>query len=318
MQVPGSGLPTMLQCIPYNGPDAAPLWFVDLCQPTDEDLAEATRRLGFAIPDRAGIGEIEFSSRIRFEGEALVLNLPRFQYEEAHVVAPLGFVVSEHALVVQREYAVQALDTLQAELASHPASGSADLFLRIIERIVDRLADLLESLETTMSDASRDAFNRGKGRRATRQLEAMLYDVGQMGRRIGALHNTLHGLLRMITFLDEASPQGFSDEDMRKRIKLIHKDLTSLSEFEQQLGDRIEFLLDSVLGLINMDQNEVMKVMAIASVVGIPPTVLVGVWGMNFASMPELHWHHGYALALGAIALSIVVPLVWFRRRGWL
>jgi len=308
----------MLQCIPYHGPTASPLWFVDLCQPTDADLAEATRRLGFAIPDRAGIGEIEFSSRIRFEGDALVLNLPRFQYEEAHVVAPLGFVVSPHALVVQREYAVQALDTLPAELASHPASGSADLFLRIVERIVDRLADLLESLETTMSDASRDAFNRGKGRRATRQLERMLYDVGQMGRRIGALHNTLHGLLRMITFLDEATPEGFSSEDARKRIKLIHKDLTSLSEFEQQLGDRIEFLLDSVLGLINMDQNEVMKVMAIASVVGIPPTVLVGVWGMNFAAMPELHWHYGYALALGAIGLSIIVPLVWFRRRGWL
>jgi magnesium transporter len=308
----------MLQCIPYNGPDASPLWFVDLCQPTDADLAEATRRLGFAIPDRAGIGEIEFSSRIRYEGEALVLNLPRFQYEQAHVVAPLGFVVAPHALVVQREYPVEALESLHAELATQPAGGSADLFLRIVERIVDRLADLLESLETTMSDASRDAFNRGKGRRATRQLERMLYDVGQMGRRIGALHNTLHGLLRMITFLDEATPAAFSADDLRKRVKLIHKDLTSLSEFEQQLGDRIEFLLDSVLGLINMDQNEVMKVMAIASVVGIPPTVLVGVWGMNFASMPELHLHHGYAIALGAIALSIVVPLVWFRRRGWL
>jgi len=73
-----------------------------------------------------------------------------------------------------------------------------------------------------------------------------------------------------------------------------------------------------VLGLINMDQNEVMKVMAVASVVGIPPTVLVGIWGMNFAAMPELHWHFGYAIALAVIGLSIVLPLLWFKRRGWL
>lgn len=308
----------MLQCVPYAGPDASPLWYADLCQPTDEELADASRRLGFAIPDRAGIGEIEFTSRIRYEGEALVLNLPRFQYEAEHVVAPLGFVVAPRALVIQREYAIEALSTIQADLASHPATGSVDLFLRIIERIVDRLADLLESLESGMSETSREAFSQSKQRRATRHLERMLNEVGQMGRRIGALHNTLHGLLRLVTFLDEVAPEGFADEATKKRLKLIHKDLASLSDFEQQLGDRIEFLLDSVLGLINMDQNEVMKVMAIASVVGIPPTVLVGVWGMNFARMPELHWHYGYAIALGAIALSIVVPLVWFRRRGWL
>jgi len=308
----------MQQCISYTGPDTSPQWYVDLCQPSADELADASRKLGFDIPDKTRIGEIEFSSRIRYEGEALVLNLPRFQYESEHVVGPLGFVVAPQALVIQREYAIEAIDDLEADLAEHPPTGSVDLFLRIIERIVDRLADLLESLESTMSEASREAFKRSGDRKATRHLERMLHEVGQMGRRIGALHNTLHGLLRMITFLDEATPEGFDGEEVRKRIKLIHKDLNSLSEFEQQLGDRIEVLLDSVLGLINMDQNEVMKVMAIASVVGIPPTVLVGVWGMNFAYMPELHWHHGYAIAVGAITLSIIVPLAWFRRRGWI
>lgn len=83
------------------------------------------------------------------------------------------------------------------------------------------------------------------------------------------------------------------------------------------MDDRIEFLLDSVLGMINMDQNNVMKVMAVASVVGIPPTVLVGIWGMNFSYMPELKGHDHYFWALGIIALSVVVPLAWFRKRGW-
>ena len=299
-----------------GGTAPASLW-VDLCQPTPEELAQASQRVGFAIPDRAGISEIEFSSRVRVEGEALVLNLPRFQYETEHVVGPLGFVVAPHALVVQREHRIDALEGMEAELAKQPCQGSADLFLRMIEHIVDRLADLLESLESTMSEFSRQAFNHPKGKRASRRLEKMLHEVGTMGRRIGAFHNTLHGMLRMMSYLDETTPEWFG-ADAPKRIKLVVKDLTSLSEFEQQLGERNEFLLDSVLGLINMDQNEVMKVMAVASVVGIPPTVLVGVWGMNFASMPELHWHYGYAIALAAVGLSIVVPLLWFRRRGWI
>ncbi len=301
--------------------DAAPggratVW-VDLCQPTPEELAQATQQVGFTIPDRAGISEIEFSSRVRLEGEALVLNLPRFHYEAAQLVAPLGFVVAPHALVVQREHAVDAFSALETGLEKHPCVGPADLFLRMIERIVDYLADQLESLESRMSEFSREAFNKRKGRRAPRRLEGMLHEVGVMGRHIGTLHNTLHGLLRMMNYLDESAPSWFG-ADAHKRIKLVLKDITSLSEFEQQLGDRNEFLLDSVLGLINMDQNEVMKVMAVASVVGIPPTVLVGIWGMNFATMPELHLHFGYAIALGIIVLSIVVPLLWFKRRGWL
>jgi len=307
----------MLRCQSLGGSGPSPAQYVDLCQPTPEELAQASGLVGFAIPDRAGISEIEFSSRVRFVGEALVLNLPRFQYEAAHVVAPLGFVISPHALVVQREYAIDALATLDAELGKYGCTGAVDLFLRVIEHIVDALADLLESLESAMSEASRQAFNHPKDRHATRHLERMLNDVGAMGRRIGALHNTLHGLLRMVNFLDEAMPAWFGGEDVRKRIKLIHKDLASLSEFEQQLGDRIEFLLDSVLGLINMDQNEVMKVMAVASVVGIPPTVLVGIWGMNFANMPELHWHHAYFWGLAVIGLSILAPLAWFKKRGW-
>lgn len=306
----------MLQCRPIAPDAATPSLWVDLCQPTREELAQASQQLGFAIPDRAGISEIEFSSRVRVEGQALILNLPRFQYAVDHVVAPLGFVVTPQALVVQREHTLAMLDGLEADLARRPCTGAADLFLRVIEHIVDQLADQLESLESTMSEFSRQAFNHPKGRRASRRLEGMLHEVGMMGRRISAMHNTLHGLLRMMNYLDESAPAWFG-ADAPKRIKLVLKDLSSLSEFEQQLGDRNEFLLDSVLGLINMDQNEVMKVMAVASVVGIPPTVLVGVWGMNFASMPELHWHYGYAIALGVVLLSIALPLAWFRRRGW-
>lgn len=303
----------MIDIHPITGSAGKSGVWVDLCRPEADELAEASRQVGFEVPGRAGISEIEFTSRVRSVGEALILNLPRFQGEDG-TVSPLGFVLSPRALVTQREVALEALRAIGDDLARRPCDGAPDLFLRILEHIVDTLADRLETLETGVTEATRRAFAPG---RRNRDLERMLREVGAMGQSVGASHNSVHGLLRMATYLDEAPPPWF-DPDAVHRVKLIRKDAASLSEFEQQLGDRIEFLLDSVLGLITVDQNEVMKVMAVASVVGIPPTVLVGVWGMNFAFMPELKWHDAYFWALGAIGLSIVLPLAWFRRRGWI
>lgn len=303
----------MIAIHPIAGAQGGEGVWVDLCRPTSAELAEATRRVGFELPDRASIGEIEFSSRVRSVDGTLFLNLPRFQEGKGRV-ASLGFALSPTVLVTQRETPVESLENIGHDLERHPCGDPVDLFLRMLEHIVDTLADRLESLETEVTDTTRDAFDNPH---KTRELERMLRRVGGMGRWNGALHNTAHGLLRLVTYLDEAAPAWFG-EQAPTRLRLIHKDLGSLTEFEQQLGDRIEFLLDGVLGLINMDQNEVMKVMAVASVVGIPPTVLVGVWGMNFAFMPELKWHDAYFWALGLIVLSMLLPLLWFRRRGWI
>lgn len=287
--------------------------WVDLCQPSAEELAQAGTQVGFAVPDRAHISEIEYSSRVRSAGDVLFLNVPRFQEGDARV-APLGFAISRTALVTQREEVLDSLEAVWRDVGPHPCAGPVDLFLRILEHIVDTLADHLESAENEVSETTRRIFDAS---RRERDLRQSLMHVGTLGRRIGRLHNNLIGLLRIVTYLDEAAPAWFG-VDSPRRIKLIHKDLGSLTDFEQQLGDRVEFLLDSVLGLISTNQNDVMKVMAVASVVGIPPTVLVGIWGMNFAFMPELAWRPGYFVALGLIALSIVLPLAWFRWKRWI
>lgn len=216
-------------------------------------------------------------------------------------------------LVTLREQRIGSLEALTAGLEHEPCHSADDLLLRMFDHLVGRLADRLEALEAAVTETTRQVFDSPY---KTKDLERMLHQVGDMGRQLGGLHNAGQGMQRLVTYLDGAAPDWFA-ADAAKRITLLHKDLTTLSEFQQHMDDRIEFLLDSVLGMINMDQNNVMKVMAVASVVGIPPTVLVGIWGMNFSYMPELKGHDHYFWALGIIALSVVVPLAWFRKRGW-
>ncbi|MCL1533708.1 magnesium transporter [Xanthomonas nasturtii] len=302
----------MITIHPIAGTHHAQGCWVDLCQPSPQELAQAAEKVGFALPDRAAIGEIEFSSRVRRQGDVLFLNVPRFQDDDGPT-APLGFALSPTMLVTQREQRIGSLEALAARLEHEPCHSADDLLLRMFDQLVGRLADRLEALEAAVTDTTRLVFDNPH---KTKDLERMLHQVGGMGRQLGGLHNAGQGLLRLVTYLDGATPDWFG-ADAAKRITLLHKDLTTLSEFQQHMDDRIEFLLDSVLGMINMDQNNVMKVMAVASVVGIPPTVLVGIWGMNFAYMPELKAHDAYFWALGVIALSVVIPLAWFRKRGW-
>src|SRR5207302_5405960 len=105
--------------------------------------------------------------------------------------------------------------------------------------------------------------------------------------------------------------------EVRPRFKTLRQDIASLADYDAHLTNKVQFLLDAVLGLINIAQNGIIKVLTVVSVVGVPPTLVARMYGMNFKNMPELEWCWGYPYALALIGLSAVLPLLWFRRRGW-
>jgi magnesium transporter len=149
-----------------------------------------------------------------------------------------------------------------------------------------------------------------------RMLREILVEIGDMGERLSHIRDTLLVLQRAMPFLIEHG-DGWMEPIVKARLKMAAGDVQSLNDYEVHLTDKLQFLLDADLGFIATEQNDLFKVMTIWSVVGIPPVLFAGIWGMNFHVMPELTWHLGYPVALVSIFLSGLIPLMWFKWRGW-
>lgn len=147
-------------------------------------------------------------------------------------------------------------------------------------------------------------------------MREALENIGELADRLAKARDVLLGVGRIASYADNVGSEWITAAP-KKRLEAVSKDVASLNDYETRLSDKIQLLLDAVLGFINIQQNELFKILTIVSVVGVPPTIVVGVWGMNFKNMPELSWTFGCPLSLFAIIASGVLPLIWFKRRGW-
>jgi len=153
--------------------------------------------------------------------------------------------------------------------------------------------------------------------RSNDALHRTLIEVGNAGERLSQIRGSLLGLQRIVQFASEPE-RDWMPNHVRSGLKTAQTDLLSLTDYETHLSDKVQFLLDAVLGFINTKQNDIFTVLTIVSVVGIPPTLVASIYGMNFKNMPELDWAWGYQFGLMLIVLSTVLPILWFKWRGWL
>ena len=150
-----------------------------------------------------------------------------------------------------------------------------------------------------------------------RKLRGLLMEVGSMADLVSAVRDSLLGLQRVIVYLSEHHPCVNSDR-FSAQLALLVRDVASLNDYDGQLNTKVQFLLDATLGFINIEQNNGIKVLTVVSIVGIPPTLIASIYGMNFKYIPELSWSFGYWYALGLMGMTIVLPMIWFWRKGWL
>jgi len=150
----------------------------------------------------------------------------------------------------------------------------------------------------------------------SKKLREALSNLGLLADKLSKARDVLLGVGRISSFAEDVKSEWITPSS-KKRLGAVSKDVASLGDFETRLSDKIQLLLDAILGFINIQQNDLFKILTIVSVVGVPPTILVGVWGMNFKFMPELNWTFGYPFAWISIIASGLIPLLWFKWRGW-
>jgi magnesium transporter len=202
----------------------------------------------------------------------------------------------------------------------HWRATPPEVLTRLLEELVDRAADHLEHASTIVNDASQSVFFDETKRRQLSKNTATLRDamrrIGQVSDRTSRVRYTFLSIGRIATFVIDRQPK--IEVDIRERLEAVRRDIVSLDEFEASLSARVQLLQDAATGFISIEQNDVVKVLTVVSVVGVPPVLVVGVYGMNFKHMPELGWQYGYPYALALCVISVIVPLLWFRWRDWI
>jgi len=329
----------MLAKIPNGGAaDADPVW-IDLLNPTAEEKAAVEAAIGMPLPTQADIEEIESSSRVYLEDGAFHLSTPILTGSDCVRDQPtnIGFILTPRKLVTQRFAPSRAFDALAKSYARVPQPNASDAFLRVLEMIVDETADALEHASAELESISHEAFeterpSRVRHRDMSGALRATLRKLGRMSDGLSHLRDTLLGIGRIAAFVHEnklksaagTAPAAAPDAsvaapaDGPARLAAIRGDITSLNDYQAHLASKVQFLLDATLGFISIQQNDIVKTLTVVSVVGVPPVLIAGIYGMNFRVMPELNWHLGYPFALALIVVSALVPLGWLKWRGWM
>jgi magnesium transporter len=322
------GLEGPLPLDPDSAIPSAAVW-LDLMEPTPEEAAAVEAATGLRVPSREALSEVETSSRLRRVKGGLSVSTPMITFERSDSqLKPLGFLLSKDRLVTVRFHELRAFGSAEKRIVEGDGSVTpSEVFLVVLEELVDSLADALEDMATELDTLSTRIFDfdvRGADRRRLESppprrrdlaLRRILRGISNRGKALGKIRASLLGLERIVPFISAACDGLGLPED--GRFETIKRDIESLDEFETRLAENVQFLLDAALGLINIEQNNVFRVLTVVSVVGVPPTLIASMYGMNFKHMPELEWTYGYPYALGLILFSALAPMVYFRIRGW-
>jgi magnesium transporter len=302
-------------------PTADACW-IDLVSATSEETERVARVTGLAIPTEAQVSEIESSSRLSMRDGVLYLSMPLVSQPETEPRSiSVGFVLSPERLLTVRFAASRLFERFMAQ--DHlPAHSSAHALLALLEAIVDRQADVLELVKAELEEISHRIFSRDMvaasgGRREDAMLRATLVTLGRIGDLVSHVRESQVSAGRIVPYVQTVAGDWLP-KDTGPRFRTLQRDIASLNDFDTHLNDKLQFLLDATLGFINIAQNNVMKVLTVASVVGIPPVLIAGIYGMNFKAIPEYDWAWGYAYGLGVIALSGIVTLAIFKWRNWI
>jgi magnesium transporter len=299
--------------------------WIDLEEPTSEEEKLVERCIEVNVPTQAEMAEIEPSSRLFEKNGALYMTVSAIRgLDEDHpTTTPIGFVLASNRLVTVRYATPKPIRTFENHARRDPelVRDGTTALVRLLDAIIDRLADEIETVTASMEQLSGEIFRADQDERRipAARLTALLTRIGRTQTLLTKIRYSAVSTLRMLSFLGGSNRVHEEDQkELRHHVASLTADVTSLSEHASFLSDNVTFLLDASLGLISIEQNAAMKLFSWAAVVFLPPTLIAGIFGMNFHFMPELSWRYGYPLSLALMLASAVGPYFYFKRRGWI
>lgn len=303
--------------------DCTAVW-IDLLEPTKEEERWTEQLIGHNVPTREEMLEIEPSSRLYERDGAMFMTLSvLYGIDEGSPASdPISFILTDGHLVTLRYVDPRPFVAFAEQAYAEPQQVATPLkaLIRILDAVVDRLADELENAGAEISNISNRIFDRAdRSARRNPELryEALMLRIGAVQRLLAKARETSVSTNRMLGFL-AACDAVEAQPSIRRHIKSLVDDTRALDDHSNFLADNLTFLLDASLGMISLEQNFVMKIFSVVAVVLMPPTLIAGIYGMNFEHMPELKWLFGYPMAIGVIVASMILPYWWARRKGWL
>jgi magnesium transporter len=313
----GSGI-----CEPVRGslldwtlpPDA--LW-IDMVAPTPDEDRAVEKALGLSVPTRDEMAELEASSRLYRENGATYVTSDIIHNGDAETptIDPVTFVLTKGPLVTIRYFDPKPFTMLVDKLEREPnlCSTGADLFLNLMEAIIDRASDILSVNANKVDAVANAVFAEGK----QVGFEHLITKLGRAHIANARIEQSLAGLSRIFVYV--ASDERIDHvPDSREHLRSLSGDAASLIAHNQAVAAGINFQLSAALGMINIQQSSIFKVFSLFTVAFLPPTLIGAIYGMNFEHMPELHETWGYPAALVAMVVAAILPLLWFKRKGWL
>ena len=303
-------------------PPAAALW-IDLLEPSADEELRIERALGIDVPTREEMREIETSNRLYEEAGVLymtatvVTKIDTDRPESSQIT----FILTADKLVTNRYVDPLPFRRYIAYAERHPAqcASAVAVLAGLLEALVNRIADVLERIGSDMDTLSSEVFTAPQPgmRRRTRDYRAILERVGRAGDLDSKARETLSSLARLLAFLQQAEHPQITHE-VRARLRTLSRDVTQMSDHAAFIASKVQFQLDATLGMINIDQNNILKIFSVATVVLLPPSVIGSIFGMNFELIPTSGQPWGFWAAVGMMVLSAVVPWWAFKRLGWL
>lgn len=303
-------------------PEAA-VW-LDLFNPTLGEDKLVERLVGIAVPTREEMQEIEISSRLYVENGARYMTATLMCQSDTPqpITTPVTFILSGQRLITVRYDEPRPFAMIRHRLgrACSPNLIGSSVLMELLDAVIDRNADILERIGAEVDHVSRRIFEtrRSRGGESTRVYQGILYTLGRKGDQTSKVRESLVSIGRLVLFLANEDEALRWSKEIRAQLKTMQRDTQSLSDHATYLSNNITFLLDAMLGLVTIEQNNIIKLFSVVAVVLMPPTLVGTVYGMNFKHMPELDSVFGYPLALLVMVVSAILPYMYFKWKKWL